>query len=40
MKLGFVTCVQLGFSCMEAIYNAGGKLQVAMTLKDEKSKNK
>lgn len=40
MKLGFVTCVQLGFSCMEAIYEAGGKLQVAITLKDEKAKNK
>jgi methionyl-tRNA formyltransferase len=40
MKLGFVTCVQLGFSCMEAIYKAGGKLQVAITLKDEKAKNK
>jgi len=40
MKLGFVTCVQLGFSCMEAIYKAGGKLQVAITLFDEKAKNK
>ena len=40
MKLGFVTCVQLGLSCMEAIYEASGKLQVAITLKDEKAKNK
>lgn len=40
MKLGFVTCVQLGLSCMEAIYEAGGKLQVAITLKDEKAKSK
>ncbi|MGI2104665.1 formyltransferase family protein [Shewanella frigidimarina] len=40
MKLGFVTCVQLGLSCMEAIYDAGGKLQVAITLKDEKAKSK
>lgn len=40
MKLGFVTCVQLGLSCMEAIYKAGGKLEVAITLKDEKAKNK
>ena len=40
MKLGFVTCVQLGLSCMEAIYEVGGKLEVAITLKDEKAKSK
>ena len=40
MKLGFVTCVQLGFSCMDAIYKAGGELQVVITLKDNKAKNK
>ena len=40
MKLGFVTCVQLGFSCMEAIYESGGKLQVVISLKDNKAKNK
>ncbi len=40
MKLGFVTCVQLGFSCMDAIYKVGGELQVVITLKDNKAKNK
>ena len=40
MKLGFVTCVQLGLSCMDAIYKTGGELQVVITLKDNKAKNK
>jgi methionyl-tRNA formyltransferase len=40
MKLGFVTCVQLGLSCMEAIYDAGGTLELAITLPDSKSVNK
>lgn len=35
MKLGFVTCVQLGLSCMEAIYEAGGKLNFVMTLPND-----
>ncbi len=37
MKLGFVTCVQLGLSCMQAIYQAGGALSLAMTLPDDKA---
>jgi len=40
MKLGFVTCVQLGLSCMQAIYDAGGELVFAMTLPDDKAVNK
>jgi methionyl-tRNA formyltransferase len=40
MKLGFVTCVQLGLSCMEAIYDAGGELVFAMTLPDDKAVDK
>jgi methionyl-tRNA formyltransferase len=40
MKLAFVTCVQLGLSCMEAIYDAGGELVQAFTLKDDCSINK
>lgn len=40
MKLGFVTCVQLGLSCMEAIYEAGGKLDLAVTLPDDRAVNK
>ena len=35
MRIGFVTCVQLGLSCMEAIDVAGGKIDVAFTLHDE-----
>lgn len=40
MKLGFVTCVQLGLSCMEAIYEAGGELALAITLPDDKAVGK
>lgn len=40
MKFGFVTCVQLGFSCIEKIYEIGGKLDLVITLHDHKSKNK
>jgi methionyl-tRNA formyltransferase len=35
LRFGFVTCVQLGLSCMEAIYEAGGSLSFAATLHDE-----
>jgi methionyl-tRNA formyltransferase len=40
MKIGFVTCVQLGLSCIEAIYSVGGKLDIAITLHDHKATNK
>jgi len=40
MKFGFVTCVQLGLACMEEIYRVGGKLELAITLKDELAKSK
>lgn len=40
MKFGFVTCVQLGLSCMEAIYQIGGTLDVIITLPDTKSRKK
>jgi methionyl-tRNA formyltransferase len=40
MKLGFVTCVQLGLSCMKAIYEAGGELALVVTLPDDKAVNK
>lgn len=39
-KIGFVTCVQLGLSCIEEIYSIGGKLDLLITLNDEKAKNK
>jgi methionyl-tRNA formyltransferase len=40
MKFGFITCVQLGLSCMEAIYDAGGQLALAVTLPDDKAISK
>src|SRR5690606_4978261 len=40
MKFAFCTCVQIGLSCMEAIYRVGGKLDLIITLKDEKAKKK
>lgn len=40
MKFGFVTCVQLGLSCIEQIYSIGGKLEVLFTLHDHKAKRK
>ena len=35
IKIGFVTCVKLGLSCMEAIYSNGGNLNLVITLKDD-----
>jgi len=40
MRFGFVTCVQLGLSCMEEIYAAGGSLDLAITLRDELARTK
>jgi len=37
IKIGFVTCVQLGLSCMDAIYKAGGLLSLAITLNDNQA---
>jgi methionyl-tRNA formyltransferase len=39
-KIAFATCVQLGFSCIEEIFRIGGNLDLLITLKDEKAKNK
>jgi methionyl-tRNA formyltransferase len=39
-KIAFTTCVQVGLSCIEEIYRIGGKLDLLITLKDEKAKNK
>jgi methionyl-tRNA formyltransferase len=39
-KIAFATCVQLGLSCIEEIYRIGGDLDLLITLKDEKAKNK
>ena len=39
-KIGFVTCVQLGLSCIEKIYSMEGQLDIVITLKDEKAQKK
>ena len=40
MRFGFVTCVQLGLSCMKAIYDCGGKLDLIVTLEDDMARAK
>ena len=40
MKLGFVTCVQLGLSCIEEIAAQGIELDIIITLKDNKAQKK
>lgn len=35
MKVGFVTCVQLGLSCIRAIEASGGRLDFIITLRDD-----
>ncbi len=40
MKFAFVTCVQIGLSCMESIYQNSGKLDLIITIPDEKAKKK
>lgn len=40
MKFAFVTCVQIGLSCMESIYNVNGKLDLIISIPDEKAKKK
>ncbi len=39
-KLGFVTCVKLGFRCIEEIYRLNYKIDLVITLKDDLAKNK
>lgn len=40
MKIGFVTCVALGYSCLEEIYNCGYEVDLLITLKDDIGKKK
>ena len=40
MKVAFATCVELGKSCIEEIYRLNGRLDLLITLKDEKASNK
>ncbi len=39
-KIAFATCVTLGLSCIETIYEIGGRLDLMITLKDERAKDK
>lgn len=40
MNIAFATCVQLGLSCIEEIFRIGGRLDLLITLKDEKARSK
>jgi methionyl-tRNA formyltransferase len=40
MKFAFVTCVQIGLSCMEAIYDVNGTLDLIISIPDVKAKKK
>lgn len=40
MNIAFATCVQLGRSCVEEIFRLGGRLDLLITLKDERARNK
>lgn len=40
MKFAFCTCVQIGLSCMEAIYHVNGKLDLIISLPDDKAVKK
>lgn len=40
MRFGFVTCVELGLSCMREIQRVGGKLDLIVTLRDDLATDK
>ncbi len=40
MRIGFVTCVQLGYDCIEAIHSIGGSFSLFVTLKDSQATTK
>lgn len=40
MNIAFTTCVQLGRSCIEAIYDMGGRLELMVTLRDDLARGK
>ncbi|EFV93527.1 methionyl-tRNA formyltransferase [Dietzia cinnamea P4] len=40
MRFGFVTCVELGLSCIEEIFSIGGHLDLLVTLHDHQAVNK
>jgi methionyl-tRNA formyltransferase len=40
MRVGFVTCVQLGLHCLEAVHRHGGRFELVITLPDDNAPNK
>lgn len=40
MKVAFCTCVQIGLSCIEAIYKVGGQIDLFISLPDSKAAKK
>jgi methionyl-tRNA formyltransferase len=40
MRIGFITCVQLGHDCIEAIHSIGGSFSLFVTLKDSRATTK
>ena len=40
MRYGFITCVELGLSCIETIYESGSNLELVITLNDDKASKK
>ncbi|MEJ6791713.1 MAG: formyltransferase family protein [Lacinutrix sp.] len=40
MKFAFVTCIKIGLSCIESIYNSNGTLDLIITIPDNKAKKK
>ena len=40
MKIAFCTCVKIGLTCIEAIYEINGKIDLLITLKDNQSTKK
>jgi methionyl-tRNA formyltransferase len=40
MRIGFVTCVRLGYECIEAIHSVGGKFSLFISLEDDQATKK
>jgi methionyl-tRNA formyltransferase len=40
MRIGFVTCVQIGLDCLEAVDASGGRLETLITLPDDTARGK
>lgn len=40
MRVGFVTCVQLGMSCIDAVIQRGGSFDLLVTLRDDLARSK